>query len=481
MKKKRMIVRVLALILAFLMVLGAITSAVLIATAEEEIFVSVSGEDTTALVTQKITYTNNTGSRLDNILFQVYGNVFRREASIPFDADAFPAGYAPAGILFYRITVNGEDCDWGMQGTDETFLRVAAELAPGESCEVAFDYYVITTENAAFLGAGAEDWRFFHFCPVPCVYRYGEFQAVPVNAVCDFGMTECDDFKVTISVPENYRIAAPGTAAENDGSVTYTLNGARDFAFLISKKWRVKQGVSALGTGITVYAENRTGAPRALSYAKKALDFFEALFGPLPCGSLTIAESQISGTALSSTGIAAVSTELFSKTEELEREIAFLTAKQYFGISAAVDPAREIWLTDALCRYLEYLYVRDTYGDRKFSETLNSELRPSLQMTIPGGLTPDAYTNVFQSEYNYDLVVMDRGSAALNELRKLVGFDTFFEALKLYYGSSAGGFGTLETFVNAFNEAAGRELGYFIVDTLMNIGDYADSVLEYYD
>lgn len=493
--RKKAVIRIVALVLALLMVLGVITSAIFAAYAEEaepacRMTVTVTGGDTSAFVSQTVTYVNRTGDPLDGVLFQVYGNLFRRESALPYEndvlEDAFPAGYAPAGLLFYQITVDGEDCEWAMQGEDEIFLRVGVTLEPGQACEITFNYYVLTTENSAFLGAGAEDWRFFRFYPAACVYLYGEFQTVAPRDFCDYGWTDCETYDVTVIVPSEYTVAAPGTIqseTDTDGirTVHTRVENARDLGFLISRKYRAETAPTACGTEVCVYGEGRKDVSRALGYAVKALDYLESRFGAYPAGRLVLAESQCVPDAEAAYGIIAVNRDIFSKKDELEREIAFMTAKQYFGKIVSADPAREIWLTDAVSRYLEYLYIRAEKGEKAFASAIDRELRPALQMTVPGGLSPDAYTSLFQTGYEYEVVLLDRGSAALNELRKLTGFDVFERALAAYYEDAAFGIGTLESFVAAFNAESGRTLDYFIVDTLMNIGDYANEVLEHYE
>ena len=90
-------------------------------------------EDSQAFaVTQTVTFENRTGDALKNALFTVYGNVFRRESTLPYDNEtllsAFPDGYAPAGLSFSSVTVNGVPAEWAMHCDNECFLRVACDI-----------------------------------------------------------------------------------------------------------------------------------------------------------------------------------------------------------------------------------------------------------------------------------------------------------------------------------------------------------------
>ena len=221
--KRKRLVRILALVLAALLVLGTMASIVFShdhahaeAAAERDGYhLEIAFyEDAQALqIRQRLRYTNRTGGRLDRVEFSVYANMFRRVTALMYEGDVwqdvFPAGNAPGGIEFSRVLVDGEAADWGMMGEEELFLRVACDLADGEACEFTFEYTLLLTQNAASLGVGDTDWRLRGFYVQPLKYEYGEFVAPEPLQHANYVYADRADYALTLTLPERYLLAGP--------------------------------------------------------------------------------------------------------------------------------------------------------------------------------------------------------------------------------------------------------------------------------
>jgi hypothetical protein len=165
-KKRKMVIRILAIVLAFLLILGVIASvSSLFGFAEPlphsayELDIYIHEENRAAEISQAVTYVNRTGKNLSYVMFNVYANAYRRMMTLPFEDDklnrAFPAGYAPGGADFMNVSINGEPADWGMSGTGEQFMRVSCDIAPGESAEFGFDFFYCCPKPRAVWGRAA--------------------------------------------------------------------------------------------------------------------------------------------------------------------------------------------------------------------------------------------------------------------------------------------------------------------------------------
>ena len=120
--KRKRLVRILALALAALLVLGTMASIVFShdhahaeAAAERDGYhLEIAFyEDAQALqIRQRLRYTNRTGKHLDRVEFSVYANIFRRVTALMYEADVwqdvFPSGNAPGGVEFSRILADGQ-------------------------------------------------------------------------------------------------------------------------------------------------------------------------------------------------------------------------------------------------------------------------------------------------------------------------------------------------------------------------------------
>ena len=104
MKKKRMI-RVLALILAAVLCVAAVVTAILSTAYAGQsdpvrnayTITATLQEDIEALrVSQRLDYTNTTGQTLTSVLFAVYANMYRRESALMYESDALLSAFPEA-------------------------------------------------------------------------------------------------------------------------------------------------------------------------------------------------------------------------------------------------------------------------------------------------------------------------------------------------------------------------------------------------
>ena len=138
-KQQKRAVRLIAIVLAVLLAAGAVVSAVLsLAYAEEAVpsapvqctlKMEYLAEEQALRISQRLLYTNTSDAALDRVVFYAPANMLRRESALMYDAEhieaAFAYGYAPGGIELLSVRADGETADYGFQGEDEIYLRVA--------------------------------------------------------------------------------------------------------------------------------------------------------------------------------------------------------------------------------------------------------------------------------------------------------------------------------------------------------------------
>ena len=489
----KMWVRVGALILAILLVFGVVYSAV-IALAEEEapperdhyrLDIEVLLEQQTARVSQTVDYTNRTGGPLSGVMFCVYANILRRQAATPVEADritdAFPEGYAPGGVDFIGVRVNGEAADWGVQGDSELFLRVACELAPGETARFGFEFYVLLPVYSGAMGVGDLTWRLVNFYPVAAAWddTLGEFILSGYTAMCEPLAADAADYDATITLPETWTLAAPGeiraSAGEGD-AIRYGIRaeGVRELALVFSRKLFAREGETAAGTAVRALANTPEGARRLLRAALPAMDWLEETFGAYPWPALTLVETEYLYDGLSHPGVIQVSTGLMGlmSGERLAKATAGLCARQYFTCVVGSTRERAPWLSEALSEYAALMYFEARDGEAGYHRLLRERTEASLNVTIPGGVTVDSGTERFTSRMEFEIVVVDRGIAVLHELRRAMGADVFREALSEYVRRMWLGRATASDFLSAMNDVSGRRWDEYLYGQMHNISDY---------
>ena len=443
-KKQKRIVRILALALALLIVLGTVASIVFSSARGEEgapldacLLEMELLEDAQALqVRQRLLYTNRTGQALDHVEFSIYANMFRRLSALPYEADTLGqvlhVGYAPGGAEFSRVLVDGEAANWGMIDEEELFMRVDCALEQGQQCEFVFEYTLLLTQNAASLGVGETDWRLRGFYVQPLRYEDGAFVATSPLQHANYVYAGRADYTLSVSLPERYVLAGPGEihAQDNgDGTRTWNLSasGLRELCVSLGMRWREYEGHTQNGTRVRLLSSGRGDAREALETALETLNLYESWFGTL-AWDVTIAQSDYALGALSLQGLIWLQEDALTDAMQMRRALA----KQYFGWAAYSMPTQDAWLSDSISEYVAYLALESAQGESAFLEAMNRSVLPEAQFTLPGGLEITSDATLFtQSEY--DTVVRGRGALVFHELRVAMELEPMLAGLKRFY------------------------------------------------
>ena len=482
-KRKKQLARILALLLAVLLVLGTIASIVFghahgeeTATRDEIALELEFFEEEQALqIRQRLRYTNRTGKHLDRVEFSVYANMFRRVTALMYEADVwqdvFPAGNAPGGVEFSRILVDGQSADWGMMGEEELFLRVACDLADGQTCEFTFEYTLLLTQNAASLGVGAMGWRLRGFYIQPLKYEYGEFVAPEPLQHANYVYADRADYALTVTLPERYLLAGPGeiTSVDNgDGTRTWTIaaDNIRELCLSVGMRWREYSAETSSGTRLRLLANTRD-AQKTLDMALETLEVYENWFGPLD-GDVTIAQSDYALGTLSLPGILWANEAALSDAMALRGALA----RQFFGYGAYPMPTEDAWLADSVSAYAACLALKEAEGESAFLEYLNGEILPEAQYTLPGGVEVTSSAAILTAA-EYESLILGRGALVMHETCAAMGEETFLAALRLFYqrGLAMDVVGEYD-FVDALDDASGGDWEAFLTDWLFNVADY---------
>jgi len=102
-------------------------------------------------------------------------------------------------------------------------------------------------------------------------------------------------------------------------------------------------------------------------------------------------------------------------------------------------------------------------------------------MTVPGGLYISAPANLFTAE-DYDVVVINRGTVVMHELRVAMGREAFIEGLRCFYekGLKTDLLGEYD-FVDSFDEVTGGDWENFITEWLFNVDEYVGQGIDFYE
>jgi aminopeptidase N len=128
-----------------------------------------------------------------------------------------------------------------------------------------------------------------------------------------------------------------------------------------------------------------------------------------------------------------------SVEESLEWTVAHVIAHQWWGATVGNDAGREPVLDEALANWSALLYYREVYGEERAATALDEQLRGvyKLYRTFGGeDMEANRGAKEYRNSFQYAAIVTCKGALMFEALRKLIGDEKFFTALRKYYAAN---------------------------------------------
>lgn len=301
------------------------------------------------------------------------------------------------------------------------------------------------------------------FHPVLVVHDGDEWRRKLEPSIGDFIFNEVADYEVTIETDPGVVLFTSGAKQEvaetSEQLSSFTGTGLRDFAVVAGRNLKSEE-VRVGDTQIRsiFLAEHERIGKRALTVAADAARIFNSRFGKLPFETVSIVEAPLVA-GLGSMEFSAFNViasafyvdfdspamrnlpEIIREQrpaveQSLEWTVAHLVAHQWWGAAVGSDPAREPVLDEALSCWSALLYYKETYGEERAAAVLQDELLGvyRLYRTFGGeDMVANRPTRDYRNSFQYEAIVTTKGTLMFVELRRLLGEEKFFSALRSYY------------------------------------------------
>ncbi|HEX8709084.1 MAG TPA: M1 family metallopeptidase [Pyrinomonadaceae bacterium] len=305
--------------------------------------------------------------------------------------------------------------------------------------------------------------------PVLATREGDDWQRKVESSIGDMIFADQADYDVSIDAPADVALftsapaaveAAPG-GSERETSVLRRFKGEnlRDFAIAAGRGLHsAEQLVGDVRVRSIFMAEHERVGRRVLGAAADAVRIYSARFGPLPHKQISVLDAPLvaglGSAEFSGLGVIAsafyvdfdspsmrnlpeiVREQRASLEDSLEFTAAHVVAHQWWGVAVGNNPERDPVLDEALANWSALLYYREVHGEERAAATLDDQLRGVYKVYRTFGGEDMAATRAardYRNFFQYAAIVASKGALMFVALRRLMGDDRFFAALRSYY------------------------------------------------
>lgn len=418
---------------------------------------------------EKIEYINHSPDTLHYIWFHLWPNAYKNDRTAFSDqflengkTDFYFSGKEEKGYinrLDFKVNGTTAQLEDHPQHIDIVKLILPAPLAPGQKINITTPFHVRLPFNVSRGGHDGETYQVTQWYPKPAVYDQKGWHPMPYLDQGEF-YSEFGSFDVSITIPENYVVAATGELQdEKEKPLRFRQNNIHDFAWFADKRFTVDQDTCRLASGriIDVYTYYNPADQiwkNSVVYAKRAIRHYSALVGEYPYNVAKVVEGPESfGGGMEYPTITVISPT--KNPKELELTIVHeLGHNWFYGILASNERAHP-WMDEGINTFYEHKY--DSQGYIRQLERILFESKAAIKTDQPIELSSEKY-----SEANYNLVAYYKTSEWLRYVEEQIGAETFQRAMQEYYRRWQFRHPQPEDFKQVLQEVSGKNMdSYF--------------------
>jgi hypothetical protein len=411
-----------------------------------------------AAVEQTITYTNNTGLPLHELVVKVesvnYTGAFDLK-SLAWD-DGSPVTGAGWDGAVLTVPLPEPLPAGGARSLAVAYELILPRMVENEYLRPPIFGYTDRQINLV-------DW--YPFIPP---YRESGWMVHPRGHYGEHLTYDIADYEINLrllNAPENLVVAASGAQVPDGDWLRYRLPAARNFVFSLSPDYQVLEGRAG---NVTVYSYafpvHRVANAAVLQTTIDSLILYQELFGLYPHTTLSAVEADFLD-GMEYDGLYYLSKAFYNIYSDTPADYliaiaAHETAHQWWYALIGNNQASEPWLDEALCTYMEHIYY-----ERYAPEALNWWWNYRINYYEPRGLIDVSIYDKhgdFQSYRDYRDAVYLNGAVFFHELRTVIGDDAFFAFLRDYAERHSGGIATRASFFAVLSEHSPLDLSSLI-------------------
>ncbi len=433
-------------------------------------------EDTGKLTgTVTVDYYNCTDTEISDLKFNLYGNAFRKDAAYPPVSSTYKARAYYAGESFGAMSVeNVENCaGWDIAGEDENILVVnlLTPIYPEDNVVLTISYTLTLAKVNHRTGITANTVNLGNFYPILCGRNTEGFVECNYYYCGDPFYSDCANYKLTVDIPENYVCASSGklkgeTRTEGRKECSYALNGARDFALVLSDKFEVlTENVD--GVDVSYYYVKDAAPQNSLAAAAESLKYFSDTFGKYAYPTLSVVQTGFCYGGMEYPALTMIAEGLDADNNIYT--IVHENAHQWWYAMVGSDQMNDAWQDEGLTEYstLAFFENHSAYGFTRKGIVNSATSYYRAFFTVFSQLNDVADTRMhrhlseYSSELEYNNVTYNKGIILFDMLRTTLGDEKFFNGLRQYFSENCGKIATAEDLIGCFIKSGTNVEGLF--------------------
>jgi aminopeptidase N len=274
----------------------------------------------------------------------------------------------------------------------------------------------------------------------------------------------------TVTAEDRYDVVAPGRLVE-----TRSLHDGRrstrwsqgvpipTYCMVIGlAEFQVTHMGAADGVPISawVFPEDAPLAARKLARSALVLERFSDLVAPFPFEKLAHVQSSTGWGATEYASAVFYAEKQFQGDNASDGIVAHELAHQWWGDSVTPADWDDLWLSEGFATYFHGLFLEGLGGKDALREHM-ARAASTVEEASTGGARAVVDPAVAQPSAKLSAFTYQKGAWVLHMLRRTLGDETFFSALRRFYAAHAGATATTEDLRHALEAASGRDLAPF--------------------
>ncbi|MFY0644723.1 MAG: M1 family metallopeptidase [Bacteroidia bacterium] len=445
----------------------------------------------------QIVYTNNSPNELNEIYIHLWPNAYLNENSAfakqqvgNGKLDFVHSKESERGYIDQLDFKTGDGVQLNSSFQDgREILKVALNkaLMPGQTIRLVSPFHVKIPKVFSRLGHDGQDYFMTQWYPKPAVYDVNGWNLMPYLDQGEF-YSEFAEFEVSITLPDNYVLAATGTtsnekelafnkqrldfplkldkdsvpvSSEIKKTVKYTASNVHDFAWFASKKFNIIEGsVEVEGRNVVTRIVAYEPKKVQLTYVANALSYYSDKVGPYPYPHATVVHGELKAGG-------GMEYPMITLCDVMNEEVIVheVGHNWFYGILAN-NERRYPWMDESI----------NSFYDSRATASEGEITSGSVQDNIMNYLVKDnLLTNEHQAidghsedftNMNYGISVYGLGAKAFEHLLAYLGEDVFDQAMRDYFNNWKFKHPLPHDMKESFENSTGKDLDWFFDELL---------------